>query len=89
MNEADARQWDLEAEFPESHAFIQWKGTDVCMDFRCECGADGHFDGFFAYSVKCPGCGAVWKMPSNVFLRKLAPGEDEPCIVELQVDADA
>lgn len=53
------------------HAFVQWKGTNVCMDFHCECGAHCHFDGYFAYTVKCPHCGTVWEMPFNVFPRKV------------------
>lgn len=52
------------------HAFIQWKGTDLCMDFSCECGAMCHFDGMFAYTVKCPHCGTVWEMPTILFPRK-------------------
>lgn len=52
------------------HAFIQWKGTDVCIDFRCECGAHCHFDGYFAYTVKCPHCETVWEMPQHLFPRK-------------------
>ena len=55
---------------PKPHAFVQWKGTDVCMDFHCECGAHCHFDGDFAYTVKCPHCDAVWEMPFNIFPRK-------------------
>lgn len=31
------------------YAFIQWKGTDVCMDFHCECGAHCHFNSDFAF----------------------------------------
>lgn len=50
--------------------FIQWKGTDLCMDFLCECGAHCHFDGDFAYCVKCPHCGDIWEMPSCVFPRR-------------------
>lgn len=23
-------------------AFVQYKGTDICMDFWCECGTHGH-----------------------------------------------
>ncbi len=52
------------------HVFIQWKGTDVCMDFRCECGANCHFDGYFAYCVKCPHCETVWEMPQVLYPRK-------------------
>ncbi len=55
----------------DPHAFIQWKGTDVCMDFYCECGEHCHFDGYFAYTVKCPKCEQVWEMPFNLFPRKV------------------
>jgi hypothetical protein len=44
----------------QPHAWIQWKGTDVCMDVHCKCGEHFHIDGFFAYSVKCPSCGHIW-----------------------------
>jgi hypothetical protein len=62
----DGFAWDDE----RPSAFIQWKGTDVCMDFHCECGADCHFDGDFAYTVKCPHCSTVWEMPHHVYPRK-------------------
>ena len=52
------------------YAFIQWKGTDLCMDFHCECGAHCHFDGMFAYTVQCPHCSTVWEMPQTVVPRK-------------------
>ena len=54
-------------------AFIQWKGTDVCLDFTCTCGANRHFDGDFAYVLKCPDCGARWEMPCLVYPRPAAP----------------
>ncbi len=54
----------------QPHAFVQWKGTDVCMDFWCECGAHCHFDGDFAYTVRCPHCSTIWEMPWNIFPRK-------------------
>lgn len=47
--------------------FIQYKGTDLCMDFYCpDCGEHSHFDGMFAYAVKCGACGAEFKMPEDV-----------------------
>ena len=49
-------------------AFIQYKGTDICLDFHCECGASGHFDGEFAYALKCHACGKSFAMPSTVTL---------------------
>lgn len=36
---------------PTPHGWIQWKGTDVCMDFHCECGEANHYDGYFAYQI--------------------------------------
>ena len=56
---------------PNPRAFIQYKGTDICMDFYCECGAHCHFDGYFAYTVKCPHCQAIWEMPFNIYPRKV------------------
>lgn len=49
------------------HAWIQqWKGTDVCMDVRCGCGASFHIDGDFTYYVRCPTCRQLWAMCMNV-----------------------
>lgn len=56
---------------PNPHAFVQWQGTDVCMDFHCKCGAHCHFDGFFAYVVECPHCHEQWEMPCNLYPRKV------------------
>jgi len=46
--------------------FIQWKGTDVCMDFHCECGHHNHYDDYFAYVVKCRECGNLYAPSCNV-----------------------
>lgn len=43
--------------------FVQWKGTDACLDFTCTCGYSGHYDGMFAYGLKCFHCGAIYTMP--------------------------
>ncbi len=54
--------------------FIQWKGTDLCMDFYCpKCGEHSHFDGMFAYHIECSGCRARWKMPEHVEVEEAAP----------------
>jgi hypothetical protein len=45
--------------------FLQWKGTNACMDFWCTCGADLHFDGYFAHELTCGHCGQTWEMPSK------------------------
>lgn len=57
-------------EFKNENNFIQWKGTDLCMDFSCECGEHNHYDGYFAYYVKCAGCGQVYEMDTKVKMKK-------------------
>ena len=42
------------------HGWIQWKGTDVCMDIHCACGELSHTDGEFCYYVRCPYCGRIY-----------------------------
>jgi phage FluMu protein Com len=53
------------------HIWIQWKGTDVCCDIYCECGAHLHHDGDFMYFVKCPRCQTVWEVGSHVALYRV------------------
>jgi hypothetical protein len=52
--------------------FVQWKGTDACLDLSCDCGNLGHFDGMFAYALRCPACKKVWVMPHTMI-----PVEDD------------
>lgn len=54
----------------DASMFIQWKGTDVCLDFRCPCGADGHVDASFTYFIHCPSCGAVYEMGTQVIAKR-------------------
>lgn len=54
----------------EASMFIQWKGTEVCLDFYCECGTHGHFDGDFAYSLRCPACEAVYELGTQVIVKR-------------------
>lgn len=72
---------------PLPHAFLQWKGTDACFDFNCKCGSHCHFDGEFAYYVRCAHCKTVWQMPFNLFPREANPGDRE--VVDLDEDLDA
>jgi hypothetical protein len=71
---------------PLPRAFIQWKGTDVCMDFHCECGQHYHIDAEFAYAVKCVKCDAVWEMPSILFPRRVEASRSP--VIKTEVDAD-
>jgi len=70
-------------------AFIQWKNTYACFDFYCLCGAHCHFDGYFAYFVKCPHCSQCWQMPSNLFPRPASLDDSErPVLMERDEDED-
>ena len=60
--------------------FIQWKGTNVCLDFHCfKCNTFAHLDASFAYFLKCPTCGQHYAMPSTVSLLAINP-PDSPCV---------
>ena len=69
------------------HGWIQWKGTDVCMDIHCKCGYMSHVDDLFAYHVKCPNCGTVYLCNGHIQLIEIEE-EPEHCIVfpELNID---
>lgn len=53
--------------------FIQWKGTDLCMDWFCEDGHQNHWDGDFAYEISCIDCGKKYYPESSVKLNKDKP----------------
>lgn len=60
------------------HLWLQWKGTDVCADIHCACGAHLHFDGFFLYQLRCGSCGQAYECGTHVTLYPIeAPPEDE------------
>lgn len=62
-------EWDTSKE-----AFIQWKGTDVCMDLHCpKCQHHNHYDGMFAYAVECANCKSIWVMNCHVTFRAADP----------------
>jgi hypothetical protein len=48
-----------------TNVFVQWKGTNVCLDLHCVCGYHGHLDGDFAYYLRCGECGRVYRMPTT------------------------
>ena len=43
----------------ESTAWIQWKGTEVCIDIHCKCGKHSHIDAEFFYYFRCE-CGQLY-----------------------------
>lgn len=71
----------------DRRTFIQWKGTDVCMDIYWPCcDAQTHIDGDFAYSVKCPYCQTIYKLGNEVTLEPLQ--ETDPNYDSLKRMAD-
>ena len=73
--------WDIQETYKgQPHGWIQWKGTDVCMDIHCKCGSLNHIDADFAYFVKCPNCGTVYMCNGHIEFIEL---EEEPddCVV--------
>ncbi len=49
-----------------SYGWIQWKGTDVCVDLHCACGEQTHYDGDFLYYWVCPYCDRLWEMGTHI-----------------------
>lgn len=60
-----------------SYGSIQWKGTDVCIDLFCKCGASGHIDGDFFYHYKCSACGSKYAVATHVNLIELTDVQSE------------
>jgi hypothetical protein len=57
----------------DSYGWIQWNGTNVCMDIHCICGHFGHFDGDFFYYFECPKCKRKFAVGSNIKMIELSP----------------
>ncbi len=76
--------WKIQT-FPKGkpNAWIQWKGTEVCMDVYCICGEQFHIDADFAYSVKCLKCGRSYACNGHIELIEL---EEEPENVVTDID---
>jgi len=62
------------------HGYVQWKGTDACMEIYCKCGHCSHIDAYFAYHVKCPKCGTVYMCNGHIELIELEQ-EPETCVI--------
>jgi hypothetical protein len=81
MSEPNYKLWDDIRErdpTPEGpRGWIQWKGTDVCIDLQCQCGSEGHFDGDFLYWWQCSSCGTKYAVSPNVRLIPLTDAEAE------------
>lgn len=67
------------------HAWIQWKGTDVCMDIRCPCGELSHIDADFTYYVECPGCHQRYMTNGHIELVPLTSAESEAVADQVKI----
>jgi len=73
------------------YGFIQYKGTDVCMDVYCTCGNHGHFDGDFFYFWECSKCGRKYEVGCYVKMFEMTKDQldkkrDENCTVDFKMD---
>lgn len=64
------------------HGWVQWKGTNVCIDLHCACGAHGHIDAEFFYEYECKGCGRKYAVSPYVRLIELTPEQAAYCDAE-------
>ena len=67
--------WEKQWRPTGPHGWIQWKGTNVCMDVHCACGEMTHVDDDFVYHIKCSKCGRVYFCNGHIELIEL---EEEP-----------
>lgn len=63
--------WDNQHQFERPSGWIQWKGTTVCADIHCDCGASYHIDAEFAYYVRCPACKSIFAINGHIQLLKI------------------
>lgn len=69
----DFDSWSIEQKGP--HAYIQWQGTDACMDFNCICGESGHIDSDFLFHVQCVACKRMYEVECFVNLLEITSPE--------------
>lgn len=80
--------WQIQEKYVNKpNGWIQWKGTNVCMDVYCKCGHHSHIDADFAYHVKCPACGTVYMCNGHIELIELEI-EPDACVIHPELDND-
>jgi hypothetical protein len=80
--------WEMQETYKnQPHGWIQWKGTNVCMDIYCACGYHAHIDDSFAYHVQCPKCQRVYACNGHIELIELQT-VPENCAVRPELDPD-
>ena len=75
--------WSMQNTYSDqSHGWIQWKGTDVCMDLHCKCGCLSHVDGDFTYYVQCPDCKTIYFCNGHIEFIEMTEKPDSDSIRE-------
>ncbi|MES2382335.1 MAG: hypothetical protein V4538_14915 [Bacteroidota bacterium] len=76
--------WKLQETYAgKPHGWIQWKGTNVCMDFHCECGNFAHIDADFAYFIKCHVCNRIYMCNGHIEMIEIEK-EPDNCVIETE-----
>lgn len=65
----DEEAWDIQETYQgKPCGWVQWKGTDACMDIKCKCGHLSHVDSEFLYHVQCPKCKTIYMCNGHIEL---------------------
>lgn len=76
--------WDIQETYNgKPHGWIQWKGTEACMDVYCKCGYHSHIDASFAYYIRCPKCSVVYMCNGHIELIEMI---NEPEVFIIHTD---
>lgn len=67
------------------HGWIQWKGTDVCMDIHCKCGHHSHIDAAFTYNIQCPKCNTIYRCNPHIEFIEITD-EVPQCLVTSELE---
>lgn len=57
--------------------WLQWKGTDACIDITCVCGANQHLDAEFLYTWRCPACKTLYDLSPHVRMEPVPADDDD------------
>lgn len=55
----------------ETTGWIQWKGTDICIDIHCKCGHSSHVDDYFMYYFECKKCGTIYRPQTTIAFEEM------------------
>lgn len=85
FKEAYTKLYGHESEIQDAgpYGWIQYKGSNICVDIHCSCGELSHYDGEFAYAVRCPYCQKPWVLSQTVRLVELPPEMQEHFHIKL------